>query len=410
MDSSSYLMMLYVTLEQESALRDFFGEQGWMFCKPDLSVTTDKLGPSIPCKQDPDEETIFPETNMFPVVKPSFPTIKINSILSNMERKKTFIPRKGKRKATSLLKKPVIPVKQTRGAKDKTVATVEESNENKGTESTKAIEAEDDSQFEIKIERDNDENESPDTGSLNEDTDGDGDDDFRDKDDMEYDNEVETAESVENASGKGESVESADGSVVDDTVASESTTNKMESSKKPFECKICGKTYSKSHMSRHMKLHDSNAELHHCRVCGKGFYEKYSMKRHEMALHQCAKPHKCDLCDESFSYTYQVKLHQSKVHNIGNKYECLRCGKSFPIHCNFQAHVKICSDQPQERITCAFCERTFKSSDSLRGHIRNIHLNTQAYVCDLCGKTFSRKSILERHLKAKKHTLDLETT
>ncbi|XP_060573052.1 uncharacterized protein KIAA1958 homolog isoform X3 [Ruditapes philippinarum] len=43
----SYLMMLYVTLEQESALKNFFVDQGWRFCKPDLSVTTDKVGPSV---------------------------------------------------------------------------------------------------------------------------------------------------------------------------------------------------------------------------------------------------------------------------------------------------------------------------------------------------------------------------
>ncbi|XP_045190361.2 uncharacterized protein LOC123547378 isoform X4 [Mercenaria mercenaria] len=43
----SYLMMLYVTLEQESALKNFFVDQGWTFCKPDLSVTTDRLGPSV---------------------------------------------------------------------------------------------------------------------------------------------------------------------------------------------------------------------------------------------------------------------------------------------------------------------------------------------------------------------------
>ncbi|XP_045190350.2 uncharacterized protein LOC123547375 isoform X3 [Mercenaria mercenaria] len=42
----SYLMMIYVTLEQESALKTFFLDQGWAFCKPDLSYTTDKLGPA----------------------------------------------------------------------------------------------------------------------------------------------------------------------------------------------------------------------------------------------------------------------------------------------------------------------------------------------------------------------------
>ena len=33
----SYLMMLYVTLEQETALKAFFGTKGWKFCKPGIS-------------------------------------------------------------------------------------------------------------------------------------------------------------------------------------------------------------------------------------------------------------------------------------------------------------------------------------------------------------------------------------
>jgi hypothetical protein len=138
-----------------------------------LSVTTDELGPCVPCKKDPDEEPHFPDAYEDEDIKPSFPMIKMNAFLPKSVRKKTSMPVEGKRKGYSL-RKPKTPAKRTKGT-----------------------EADDD----IKIETDGD---SRDFDTLNEDTDGDGDDDFRDEDDMDYDNEVETAESVGNTSGKGE--------------------------------------------------------------------------------------------------------------------------------------------------------------------------------------------------------------
>jgi len=38
----SYLIMMYVTLQQETALKDFFEDQGWKFCKPGKEQQTIK--------------------------------------------------------------------------------------------------------------------------------------------------------------------------------------------------------------------------------------------------------------------------------------------------------------------------------------------------------------------------------
>lgn len=41
----TYLMMLYVSMEQELAVKDLFIDRGWGFKKPDLRMTTDEVGP-----------------------------------------------------------------------------------------------------------------------------------------------------------------------------------------------------------------------------------------------------------------------------------------------------------------------------------------------------------------------------
>ncbi|XP_060581907.1 zinc finger and SCAN domain-containing protein 12-like isoform X1 [Ruditapes philippinarum] len=40
----SYLMMLYVSIEQEKAMKKLFSDNGWKYCKPDILHLTDKLG------------------------------------------------------------------------------------------------------------------------------------------------------------------------------------------------------------------------------------------------------------------------------------------------------------------------------------------------------------------------------
>lgn len=41
----SYMVMLYVTIEQEIELKKFFMNRGWPYCKTDLSMMTDHIGP-----------------------------------------------------------------------------------------------------------------------------------------------------------------------------------------------------------------------------------------------------------------------------------------------------------------------------------------------------------------------------
>ncbi|XP_053407620.1 uncharacterized protein LOC123547372 isoform X8 [Mercenaria mercenaria] len=196
----SYLMMLYVTLEQESALKNFFVDQGWMFCKPDLSVTTDKLGPAVQNPPVVSEEISLPETDIPPQMKQTIPEIKIN-IPPSKPATGTSTVRRGKRKTKSP-KQTAIRIKQAKVA-SASVPEPSESNENLVTEAVESnksetldtskikvpitVQVEDGNQFTIKIEQ-----ESEDVGNDKGEVDNSdvvGNDDFDDGDD---DNDEET--------------------------------------------------------------------------------------------------------------------------------------------------------------------------------------------------------------------------
>ena len=56
-----------------------------------------------------------------------------------------------------------------------------------------------------------------------------------------------------------------------------------------------------------------------------------------------------------------------------------------------------------ERLYCHLCEKSFTRNDSLKRHIKTIHVHTQSdvsnnsIICHICDKRFARKSCLTRH-------------
>jgi hypothetical protein len=65
---------------------------------------------------------------------------------------------------------------------------------------------------------------------------------------------------------------------------------------------------------------------------------------------------------------------------------------------SFQTHT-ITSDGA---FNCTECESTFKRLPDLQRHTRSIHSNFKPFVCPYrCGKAFSRKDALKRHLGCK---------
>ncbi|KAF6091839.1 ZFP92 zinc finger protein [Phyllostomus discolor] len=76
------------------------------------------------------------------------------------------------------------------------------------------------------------------------------------------------------------------------------------------------------------------------------------------------------------------------------RYLCQQCGKSFSRSSNLIKHRIIhSSEKPYE---CSECGKLFRRSFALLEHQR-IHSGEKPYVCDECGKTFTRSSNLIKH-------------
>jgi DNA-directed RNA polymerase subunit RPC12/RpoP len=83
---------------------------------------------------------------------------------------------------------------------------------------------------------------------------------------------------------------------------------------KSYDCRFCGKQFSKmSKLTQHMKIH-SNPEDHYkypCDICGKKFTRPQHVNRHKL-LHTGERPFKCNKCEKAFSREDRLKQHKLK--------------------------------------------------------------------------------------------------
>ncbi|KAJ1565869.1 hypothetical protein HK096_008247 [Nowakowskiella sp. JEL0078] len=80
---------------------------------------------------------------------------------------------------------------------------------------------------------------------------------------------------------------------------------------------------------------------------------------------------------------------------------CPQCSRSFTRRFNLQTHLETHQPNRIRQHHCDECPKSFARIHDLKRH-QNIHTNPNSFVCpSLCGKTFSRKDALTRHLVVK---------
>ena len=88
------------------------------------------------------------------------------------------------------------------------------------------------------------------------------------------------------------------------------TYTEEEIAKKPHECNICLKRFSKEdYFKLHMKIHSGESKFV-CDVCNKKFTDPYYLKAHVKTVHSDARPYICSICQKSFKYKRVLQTHK----------------------------------------------------------------------------------------------------
>lgn len=113
----------------------------------------------------------------------------------------------------------------------------------------------------------------------------------------------------------------------------------------------------------------------------------------EMSAGERDKNFYCDTCGSSFEKCTDLYQH-IKSHGKA-RYQCKECDRWFSRRAHLQSHEVIHTGERNFR--CHRCPNAYKSSRNLRRHVKSAHLGEKPFVCDLCGKEFSQKTVLEAH-------------
>ncbi|XP_065092498.1 zinc finger protein 91-like [Ochlerotatus camptorhynchus] len=132
----------------------------------------------------------------------------------------------------------------------------------------------------------------------------------------------------------------------------------------------CERRFSRrSRLYEHCLFH-LKPDAFECELCKKRFPDSNALQHHKWWMHTPAseRPFKCDICGNKFMKEYLLKQH-------------------------IQRHV----EQERKVFQCQLCDRALSTASQLRAHMQSLHGEASAWVCDVCAKGFSHRSVLERH-------------
>lgn len=149
-----------------------------------------------------------------------------------------------------------------------------------------------------------------------------------------------------------------------------------------------------------------------CHYCQVHFYHKPNFDFHIAKLEEAGKCkifekvnnlYLCEACGEGFSWREKLEKHlrlaeQHGTHNqkellMYGDFQCNMCGKTFNKRTTYLQHIKWHEDR--EDIPCVICGTMFKQTD-LRHHLMEVHSN-DSLPCCYCGKLFTGRKYLEKH-------------
>jgi KRAB domain-containing zinc finger protein len=173
--------------------------------------------------------------------------------------------------------------------------------------------------------------------------------------------------------------------------------------KNKFPCELCPKVFrTPSGLKYHMSVHTGKYAVY-CEVCGKGMHSEIVLEEHK-ATHTKEIRYTCELCGRNFSSNSTYRMHR-KWHDNPLPYKCKICDRKFKHTSILAVHMRR-AHTGERPYKCPHCPYTFSVSSTLHKHII-LHTKKYPHNCKLCGKGFTTRTKIARHMAAVHNDFDM---
>jgi len=111
--------------------------------------------------------------------------------------------------------------------------------------------------------------------------------------------------------------------------------------------------------------------------------------------HGTARPHVCKVCSSAFKLAEGLKKHM--IIHSDSTVKCKTCYKSYKNQAALEGHNCSRIANKGKTFTCEICNKSFTRKDILNVHMRS-HTGERPYICDVCGKGFNTASKRSAHM------------
>ncbi|KAF2894092.1 hypothetical protein ILUMI_12081, partial [Ignelater luminosus] len=163
--------------------------------------------------------------------------------------------------------------------------------------------------------------------------------------------------------------------------------------KRPHTCKYCNKAFAREKaLFSHYKLHSNVLQTYHqCRNCDEYLTDDESLTKHSLNCGDKSKQIEINVQTNNPPSVEQVIKHVTVVDNSKIKFykhACTNCGKRFSTKQKLHRHMWI---HRKKIFSCEICALSFEKQKELDSHRLSTHQKNSAYVCSECGKCFSSR-------------------
>ena len=169
----------------------------------------------------------------------------------------------------------------------------------------------------------------------------------------------------------------------------------------PYQCNHCLRRFVKIGT---LTSHDcsNNPQSFSCQTCSRLFKNQVSLDKH-IKSHGCMR-YQCSACEKQFRMKSEARDHKCEAENQEERTilytsetteVCAKCGKSFSTRSNLLKHMTL---HGEKNFPCPHCMKRFHLDVYLKEHIASVHYRIYKYQCQDCGKMLKSKTGFNMHV------------